>query len=51
MEEVTKNISLNDVQNLVNKVNDFDVTKIDFAKIKEFLFKDQKRACTFFPNE
>jgi hypothetical protein len=48
MEEVTKNISLNDVQNLVNKVNDFDVTKIDFAKIKEFLFKDQKRACTLF---
>ena len=48
MEEVTKNINLNDVQNLVNKVHDFDITKIDFAKIKEFLFKDQKRACIFY---
>ena len=45
MDEVTKNISLNDVQNIVNKVNEFDLTKIDFVKIKEFIFKDQRRAC------
>ena len=48
MEEVTKNINLNDVQNLVNKVNGFDITKIDSAKLKEFIFKDQKRACIFY---
>lgn len=45
MDEVTKNVSLNDVQFAIKQVNEFDLSKIDYAKVKEFLFKDQKRAC------
>ena len=46
---ITKNLISNDVSKLAKNF-DFDLTKIDYAKIKEFIFKDQKRACKLITN-
>ena len=43
MEDITKNISLENASKLYKNF-DFDVTKIDFAKVKKYLLEDQKRA-------
>lgn len=41
MMETIQNLKLQDIQN-------FDITKIDFNKIKAEIFKDPKRACMYF---